>query len=187
MAAIIIARPAVTAREIAEELGFAQQRSVYYWLRKAGYGGLTRFREAVLTGQYPVATYTEGPFKPRATHVAEVPLTVGDSAQTASSEYVVTTQTVGQATFALAIRSDEYYPIFERHDVLLIDPDVAVADGDIVLVRSKEQPDVLCRAYAGRQPLYVHPVTGRPLLAKTSGNGSAFELLGRVIGLQRRY
>ena len=50
MAEIILARPSVTARQLAQELGFAQERSVYYWLRKAGYGGLQSFRAAVLTG-----------------------------------------------------------------------------------------------------------------------------------------
>src|SRR5690606_8903125 len=128
MAASIHQRPAVTARPLDHHLSFAQQRSVYYCLPKAGVARLTPFRAAVLTGKYPVAT--AAPQRPlRAARVAEVPLvSAAPSPPAAPHGYVVTTQPVSHGAFALTVDSDDYRPLVERNDVLLIDPGQPPAD-----------------------------------------------------------
>lgn len=188
MAEIILQRPAVTARQLAQELGFAQERSVYYWLRKAGFAGLKSFRAAVLTGKYPVAT--AAPQRPlRAARVAEVPLvSAAPSPPAAPHGYVVTTQPVSHGAFALTIDSPDYRPVVEPDDVLLIDPDQEPEDGDLVVIQAGSGQPLLCRTYPRSRPRFVHPVTGRPL-ALSPGYGPVAEakVLGRVIGLQRRF
>src|SRR5690625_3041641 len=163
IAAIILARPAATARDIAQELQYSQPRSVYYWLRKAGYNGLTAFRDAVLTGAYPVTTYSGGPVSLRAARVAEIPMTIPAESTDAEKDYVVTTKEVSPDAFALKVASDAYVPVFERDDVLIIDPDDTVKEGDLVVLRDDREGDIFCRAYPGRKPLYVHPTNGRPI------------------------
>lgn len=190
MAEIILQRPAVTARQLAHALDFAQERSVYYWLRKAGFRGLTDFRTAVLTGEYPVATEAStGPVALRATHVAEVPLLAAERPPTGSTplDYVITTRSVSRDAFAVTIESDEYRPLVERNDILLIDPDERLADGDLALVQPGPQHPILCRIYASPKRWYVHPVTGRPIDRPRRNPSVDVRLLGRVIGLQRSY
>lgn len=191
MAAIVLAKPAATAREIARDLRYSQPRSVYYWLRKAGFSGLTPFRHAVLTGEYPVATTPEGAFKPRAARVAEVPLSVGPRETTAGGrdeQYVVTTRAVSEGAFALKVTSEEYVPLFQPDDIVIIDPAASVQQGDLVAVRDEEADaeEMLCRAYPGRRPLYIHPASGRPLTGRED-QPSTYQLIGKIVGMQRHF
>lgn len=189
MAAVVLAKPAATAREIARELRYAQPRSVYYWLRKAGFNGLAPFRHAVLTGAYPVAASPRGPFKPRAEHVAEVPLAHGDGPDD-DDQYVVTTRNVGDDAFALKVPTDEYAPLFQRDDIVIVDPTSAVEQGDLVAVRTDDGDEKLCRAYPGRRPLYVHPGTGRPLGPSEDEQGplqGPLQILGKIVSMQRHF
>ncbi len=189
MAEIILARPSVTGQELARLLGFAQERSVYYWLRKAGFAGLKEFRTAVLTGAYAVAAAPEGTRPSRAGRVSEVPLVpTGDRSQGAAGEYVVTTQAVSHGAFALTISSDEYRPLVERSDVLLVDPGQRPGNGDLVVVKAGTGVPILCRIYLAHPPLFVHPVNGRPLsLPGAYGRAQGAAVLGRVVGLQRTF
>lgn len=185
MAAIILKRPTITARQLADALDFAQVRSVYYWLRKAGYRGMTDFRQAVLTGKYPVSTTASaGPVQLRARHVAEVPLL---AAERPPSDYVVTTRTVSREAFAVAVDSDDYRPLVERNDILLIDPDDRLVDGDLAWVEPDSGRQVLCRVYATPERWYVHPVTGRPIEPPPKDGPVGIRLLGRVVGLHRTF
>jgi hypothetical protein len=49
MSRLILADPNVTARQIAKTLGYAEEKSVYYWLSKSGYKGMRDFKKAVLS------------------------------------------------------------------------------------------------------------------------------------------
>ncbi|MBO8141885.1 MAG: hypothetical protein H0Z37_06895 [Firmicutes bacterium] len=187
MAEIILRRPTVTAQQLARELGFAEERSVYYWLRKAGYNGLKAFRSAVLTGDYPVAVPRDTG-RPGARQVAEVPLlsTAWPDEPTLAG-YVVTTRIVSRAAFAVSVDSDDYRPLVERDDILLIDPSGNLADGDLALVQPGSGPPVLCRVYTVSRPWFVHPVTGRPVLHHEAGAKDGPTLLGRVVELHRAF
>lgn len=52
IAAIIRQQPSVTAREAAAALGYAESKSIYYWLGKIGFT-FTDFKSAVLSGVFP--------------------------------------------------------------------------------------------------------------------------------------
>lgn len=49
---LILQDPFLTASEIARRLGYAEEKTVYYWIEKAHYSGLVSFKRAVLSGQY---------------------------------------------------------------------------------------------------------------------------------------
>ncbi len=57
--ALVRARPTITVRELARELGFSEERSVYYWLRKAGHKGLKSLKEQVVWAGPPAAVREE--------------------------------------------------------------------------------------------------------------------------------
>src|SRR5690606_42114663 len=124
MAEIILQRPSVTGKELARELGFAQERSVYYWLHKAGYAGLKEFRTDVLTGAYALAAPPVGSRALRAPQVAEVPLVSSFHRDPGRPrEYVVPTQPLSHSALALTVDSDEYRPLVARSHTLLVEPD----------------------------------------------------------------
>lgn len=52
MSQLVRERPAITVRELADALGYSQERSVYYWLNKADFRGIRQFRDAVLRGEW---------------------------------------------------------------------------------------------------------------------------------------
>src|SRR5690606_36790877 len=52
MSQLVRERPDITVRELADALEYSQERSVYYWLNKAGFRGIRQFRDAVLRGEW---------------------------------------------------------------------------------------------------------------------------------------
>lgn len=52
IANIILEDPLITAAHLAHRLGYAEEKTVYYWLHKSHYKGLNAFKKAVLHGQY---------------------------------------------------------------------------------------------------------------------------------------
>lgn len=53
IAQLITEDPFLTANQIAKRLGYAEEKTVYYWIDKGHFGGLTAFKRAVLRGHYP--------------------------------------------------------------------------------------------------------------------------------------
>lgn len=52
IANLILEDPLITADRIAHQLGYAEEKTVYYWLHKSHFGGLNAFKKAVLHGQF---------------------------------------------------------------------------------------------------------------------------------------
>ncbi len=57
IADVILSDPSVSVREIAQRLGYAEEKTIYYWMNKRGFHGIRPFKRAVLTGQYRAATH----------------------------------------------------------------------------------------------------------------------------------
>lgn len=54
IAQLILDDPYITAERIARKLGYAQEKTIYYWIDKGRFKGLTSFKRAVLGGQYHI-------------------------------------------------------------------------------------------------------------------------------------
>jgi hypothetical protein len=52
IAELILQDPSVSVRELARRLGYAEEKTIYYWLSKRGFHGIRPFKRAVLTGHY---------------------------------------------------------------------------------------------------------------------------------------
>lgn len=52
IANLILEDPLITASRLARKLGYAEEKTVYYWLHKSHFSGLNAFKKAVLHGQY---------------------------------------------------------------------------------------------------------------------------------------
>jgi hypothetical protein len=61
IADVILSDPSVSVREIARRLGYAEERTIYYWIQKRGFHGIRPFKRAVLTGQYRGQSHAREP------------------------------------------------------------------------------------------------------------------------------
>ncbi|CAB1129108.1 conserved protein of unknown function [Candidatus Hydrogenisulfobacillus filiaventi] len=60
MADLILEDPVITVAELARRLGYAEDKTIYYWIAKANFSGLRSFKRAVLKGRYPAGRAREG-------------------------------------------------------------------------------------------------------------------------------
>ncbi|HHV79754.1 MAG TPA: S24 family peptidase [Firmicutes bacterium] len=109
--------PAITVSELASSLGYSEEKSVYYWLDKAGYSGIREFKRDVL-GEAREAELEPGP------------LGTPDSKP-------------GANPFAYTIPTSEYAPLFFQNDVLIVDPAAELHNGDYVLVSQVQSPYIM--------------------------------------------
>lgn len=55
IASLILEDPFLTATQIAKRLGYAEEKTIYYWIDKAHYPGLVAFKRAVIRGRYRIS------------------------------------------------------------------------------------------------------------------------------------
>ncbi len=156
MAHYVLANPTITAKELAQKMGYAEQKSVYYWLDQAGYRGMKDFKKAVLTGGFPInpnqnkISTIEGSAKP------SMPLYVSDDKMTRLnySEYVHSR--LGANSFAVLVSQRQAGHTATIGDILLVDPEASCGQGSIVLISIGGTAN-LARVYytAGKSPIYV--------------------------------
>lgn len=188
VAELVRQNPAITVQEVARKLGYAEPKSVYYWLQKGRFRGFKEFKKSVLTGVYPERlrrapsrvrekpTPLKGDLLPLARGLGPGgnPVWVGVSP--------LPRQDLGERAFALNWASGEYFPLFWAGDQLAIDPDAPLVAGDLALALVNELP-VLLRVYRSEAgTFYVHPVTGEP-----QGNSLPMLIVGRVSALYRAF
>lgn len=189
MSEIVRQNPAITVRELAARLGYAEQKSVYYWLHKNRFRGFKEFKRSVLTGVYPErirrAPMRAVRMREQRTHYGEdfLPLAKGLSAD---GEPVwggvspLPRLTASAQAFALKWESGEYYPIFWPGDQLAVDPAASPEPGDLVLAISDELPALLRSYQTQSGPVYTHPITGA-----LYSPADVRQVVGRVVALWR--
>ncbi len=182
--------PEITVGELKDLLGYAQEKSIYYWLKKSPYKGIRKFRQAVLTGQYNPGY----PFP--AEHLSQsaetpprgVPLATGFSPQgqvETEGQLVPVFADYSAKSFAYRLKSNDYFPTFSRGDLLIVDPQAKPSQGSFVFVLTEEEPQIH-RFYPGTPTLLVHPVI--PNCVKTiSTPDEELSLLGPVVQLVRTF
>lgn len=162
---LIRAQPAITVRELAKELGYSEERSVYYWLRKAGHKGLKTFKREVLGGRDQLGgTSGEDEAMHAASGVHEGP--------------------PPYPPHVLTVATRAYEPWVRAGDELHVDPKAIPVNGDLVVVDLPGESDALRRCYPHpRQPLLTHP--GDPREAVRIDD-EGVTLKGVVVRLVRR-
>lgn len=164
--------PAITVQEVARALGYAEQKSIYYWLHKSRFRGFKEFKKAVLTGMYPERMRRPSPVGGRIRerrvpyNTDLLPLARGlgpDGGPVWAGISPLPRRNLSERAFAMGWMSGEYFPFFMAGDHLAVDPEAPLAPGDTVLGISGDLP-VLLRYYGPEgTPLFTHPVTGQPI------------------------
>ncbi len=155
MAHLVLANPNITAKELAEKLGYAEPKSIYYWLDKAGFRGIKDFRRAVLSRSFPIPT--EAPQEVKDSHrLPPIPLYAdNDSLQRLDMDQYLKSR-LGPRAFAVLISKNEFGGIVKSGDLLIIDPDGPFSQGDLALANVDAKPYIVRIYYLpDKSPIYV--------------------------------
>ena len=183
IAQLIRQNPTITARQLADALGYSEVKSVYYWLNKANFTRLQDFRSEVLRGNFPPYPSAELP-APLAGETSEpsLPLMDGfapDGTPVPTGDWASRAAGIPAGSFAWRVPGDDYLPLFRSGDLLLVDPAAGPTPGRLLLgLRGAVR---LYRCYRrGGEPLLV-PLDG----SETVPAEGQVRPLGVVRGLLR--
>lgn len=185
MAKLILKNPNISARQIATELGYAEQKSIYYWLAKAGYRGIRDFRKAVLSKSYlPGALHPEQ--RRRFSGLVKDELGTGipvfhedsDEQHGLLWEYLGTS--LSPNAFALLVKSESFEPLASPGDILVAERDAVPNTGSVCLAEAQGKV-VLVRYYSTTSQGIFVSVSKPALLVQPDS------VLARVAFVIRRY
>ena len=157
---LLARNPNITAKEIAQALGYAEEKSIYYWLRKAGYGGLRQFRAAVLRRAEPILD--GAPSIARDSVDPRVPVYADEDLSSSTQglwDYLV--QRLNPGCFGVAVSKGHLVPVAARGDLLIVDPSAPHFQGDLLLVRQRGTLNVV-RQYTTPENNHVFVDARRP-------------------------
>lgn len=172
MAKLVLKNPNITARELAENLGYAEQKSVYYWLEKAGYKGIKDFREEVLKGAFPLPMEKSEP---------EL-LRDGPKSLPVYSRGGIRDTRTNLGDFLRTNLGPESFGVLLGGNIAIIDPSAIQTQGDLVLIRS-EGSLKLTRRYSlpGRAEVYVLASDEKNLVSPDYIAGKVVFMLKRTL------
>jgi hypothetical protein len=181
MAKLVLRNPNVTAKELAKSLGYAEQKSVYYWLDKGGYRGMKDFREDVLRGRFPFSPGKPEPELAR-DHLKSVPVYTSGGlmdGRSSLSEFLKTN--LGSECYGVLITSQIAGLSSGDGDLALIDPNAPHTQGDLVALKV-EGTLKLARRYSlpSRANIYVDASNDRELLSPDYVAGKVVFILKRL-------
>lgn len=157
MRSLIRAHPTMTVHELAEAMGYSEDRSIYYWLRKAGHKGLRDFKAEILAER----RYETEPTR------SAIDLSDFSGAGYTQSVHVV--------------RTSEYVPWLLPGDRLVLDQDLPLEDGRLVHVQFDQHHNALRRYIAGPPRLLLHPTNPREVTRLESETAPLLTSVARVI------
>ncbi len=178
MAHLVLANPTITVKELAKKMGFAEQKSIYYWLKKAGFRGMKDFRKALLAKCFRLPDACgETPAIKDSDNFC-IPLYTGDENLRRLDCVRFVKSHLGPNAFATLITKDKFDSTARLGDILVIDPDMPYIQGDLLLV-SLEETLSLTRMYMNDQaPIYIDLENPNQLLFPSS-------VIGKVVFIIR--
>lgn len=155
MAQLVLANPTITAKELAQKMGYAEQKSVYYWLEKAGYRGMKDFKKSVLSGCFQFAKVPGEIPAVKDSIKLPIPLYTGDRMRSLDCSEFLHSR-LGPESFAIQVSGEKSGHPGSPGDILIIDPEAPCDQGSIVLVSINGRPHQ-ARVYymPGKSPIYV--------------------------------
>jgi hypothetical protein len=143
MAKLVLKNPNISAKEIARSLGYAEQKSIYYWLQKAGFKGMRDFRQAVLSrnGSNRYGVLDAGLARDRE---SRLPRNMGN--------YLA--KHLGPGAYGILVSRDSG-EVAKPGDMAVLDPDAPLGQGDLVAARIDGTTGILRRYELSGQAVYV--------------------------------
>lgn len=181
MSRLVLADPNVTARQIAKSLGYAEEKSVYYWLSKSGYSGMKDFKRSVLKRTLPASRRADLPVA-RDNSEDILPL-YSDVQQKALGVDLQghLLEHLGSESYCVLLTEDGSEPLASLGDLLLVDPGAPSFQGDLqwASVRGRMR---LVRQYgvSGDSLFYVDAAQPGSLVSPDF-------VIGKVVFILRKY
>lgn len=98
-------------------------------------------------------------------------------------EWISTEKQVGSKAFSLKIETDSYGLMFKKGSLIILDPDRAPQDGDLILVKLKSEPDILFKQFIkDGNDIYLRPVNTE--IHRMKLLDEPYKLLGTFIELR---
>jgi SOS-response transcriptional repressor LexA len=182
MERLVLANPNISARELAKRLGFLEQKSVYYWLEKAGYKGLKDFRAKVLTRSSPITHKLSDKPSTKKDSLRWIPLFKDSGADTNMDLKDFIQQNLAEDGFCILVSGDYLLPWAGNNDVLLVDKVAQTRSGDLVIVEISRRI-YLARCYrVGNNIVYVDANQPEKILNPDSVTGKLVFILKKSVG-----
>lgn len=141
IAALIKKDPSITVREIADELQFADSKSVYYWLEKGKVGGINDFKRQVLSEDSPFPGIFAGHIGGVAHYLIPIPLSGWNPKEKSPAEewYYLHNHPEPQGIFAVRVGTNQYSPWFIQNDILVISKASTYSEVEWMLFKSQHE------------------------------------------------
>ncbi len=134
MARYLRENPSATVNHLAEHMGWAENRSVYYWLHQAGFKGIRDFRKAALGRTIALTDediLRDSPVKAYLPVVNRI--TSPKHYEYANEDFLCLIKTSPRA-FAYIINEKCWEPLLQYGDILVVDPEIKPEEQDFFLV-----------------------------------------------------
>lgn len=187
LARLIRQQPDITVRNLADHMGYSETKSIYYWLRKAGFAGMRAFRNAVLRGDYPVLPSVREHETPRPVGFGlDLPLIerLGPNGRIIPGDRTYPLpwdQELVQKLFVYRWPGARVDDLVNPGDALIVEPCTAVHQGDLVLIQDHMTGAELRRIFEVANGSYAMDVVHGEHLTPLSN----LVMIGRVRGILR--
>ncbi len=162
MSRLVLADPNVTAREIAKQLGYAEEKSVYYWLQKSGFTGMREFKKSVLRRALP--SPAPHPEHPLARDAGEPGISMFMDSDLKAARTTLQSHFegfLGHDSFAVLLTRTDYHPLAGAGDVLIVDPGAPSFQGDLMWASVRGKMHLL-RQYGMPDERLLYVDAGQP-------------------------
>ncbi len=156
MTSIVRRDPSITVKDLTREMGFAEQKSVYYWLDKHGFRGLREFKRAVLSQRSSFELD-----KPKQSEQARETSTLRPGHRVISVPVATAVSTDGTPVWSqyafhmefpeempssvYAIRARDLFGTGKRNEWLIVDPIGSPKDGSLVVASRQDGSKLVAR------------------------------------------
>lgn len=136
IANLIKRNPSITVREIAAELKFSDNKSIYYWLNKHNFAGINEFKRQVLSEEQPHSQSPSIRIEGVEHYLLTLPLYAWQSEQKKplGEWYHFHHHPQSRGLYAIQVETDQFSPWFRQNDILVIAQGSSYAENNWVLV-----------------------------------------------------
>lgn len=133
MARFVRENPSATVSQLAEHMGWAENRSVYYWLNQTGFTGIKDFRKAAIDRTLPFSEKELLKESPLKTYIPIIRrINSPRHFEYADEDFLCQVKTSPQA-FAYTVPDSRWSPMILEGDLLVVDPAVKPVDKSFFL------------------------------------------------------
>lgn len=138
IAALVREDPSITVREIAKEMSFADNKSVYYWLGKAKFRGIGEFKKTVLGADSDSIEGLSVSMEQKDYFLLKVPLRDWDNIKKEDGVrwfYFLHKNPNPRGIFAIKVHSNNFSPWFLENDIIVVNTLEHILPGAWALVK----------------------------------------------------